>query len=64
MHAQLFDFYQHVARLTGIFPEAIVTEKAAGGYGIIDFLSGQLPIVPIIPRGSKEERAAAVCWLR
>lgn len=63
MHAQLFDFYQHVARLTGIFPEAIVTEKAAGGYGIIDFLSGQLPIVPIIPRGSKEERAAAVCWL-
>jgi len=63
MHAQLFEFFSFVGRLTGIIPEAIVTERAAGGYGIIDFLSGQLPIVPIIPRGSKEERAAAVCWL-
>jgi phage terminase large subunit-like protein len=63
MHAQLVDFYGFVARLTGILPEAVVVEQAAGGYGIIDMLSSQLPIVPIIPRGSKEERAAAVCYL-
>ena len=63
MHAELFEFYAYISRLTSMFPEAIVTERAAGGYGIIDFLSGQLPIIPIIPRGSKEERAAAVCWL-
>ncbi len=62
-HAQLVDFYHFLARLTGILPEAVVVEQAAGGYGIIDMLSHQLPIVPIIPRGSKEERAAATCWL-
>jgi phage terminase large subunit-like protein len=63
MHTELIDFYGMVARLTGIFPEAVVVEQAAGGFGIIDMLSNQLPIVPIIPRGSKEERAAAVCYL-
>jgi predicted phage terminase large subunit-like protein len=63
MHTQLIDFYSFVARLTGLLPEAVIVEQAAGGYGIIDMLSNQLPIVPIIPRGSKEERAAAVCWL-
>jgi len=63
MHSQLIDFYQSMARLTGIFPEAVVVEQAAAGYGVIDLLSNQLPIVPIIPRGSKEERAGAVCYL-
>lgn len=63
MHAQLIDFYQYVARLTGVWPEAVVVESAAGGYGIIDMLSNQLPIVPLYPRGSKEERASAVCFL-
>jgi hypothetical protein len=63
MHAQLGDFYRTCARLTGIWPEAVIVEQAAAGYGIIDLLSSQLPIVPIIPRGSKEERAAAVCFL-
>ena len=63
MHQQLLDFYQHIARMTGIFPGAVVVESAAGGYGIIDLLSGQLPIVPLYPRGSKEERASSVCYL-
>jgi predicted phage terminase large subunit-like protein len=63
MHTQLVDFYQSVARLTGIWPERIIVEQAAAGYGIIDHLSSQLPIEPIIPRGSKEERAGAVCYL-
>lgn len=52
-----------LARLTGIVPEAVVVERAAAGYGIIDRLSDQLPIVPLIPKGSKEDRAAAVCSL-
>lgn len=63
MHQQLIDFYQHMARMTGIFPEAVVVESAAGGYGVIDLLSGQLPIVPLYPRGSKEDRASSVCFL-
>jgi predicted phage terminase large subunit-like protein len=63
MHQQLLDFYQHIARMTGIFPEAVVVESAAGGYGVIDLLSGQLPIVPLYPRGSKEDRASSVCFL-
>jgi|GEM_PF-4020089 len=63
MHQQLIDFYQHIARMTGILPEAVVVESAAGGYGVIDLLSSQLPIVPLYPRGSKEERASSVCFL-
>lgn len=63
MHQQLLDFYQHIARMTGIVPEAVVVESAAGGYGVIDLLSGQLPIVPLYPRGSKEDRASSVCFL-
>ena len=53
--------YARLARLTGVYPEAVVVERAAAGYGIIDRLSGQLPIVPLIPKGRKEERAASVC---
>ncbi len=63
MHAQLKEFYQYIFRLSGVMPEAIVVEQAAAGFGIIDMLSNCLPIVPLYPRGSKEERASAVCWL-
>lgn len=63
MHAQLKDFYAHIFQLTGVMPEAVIVESAAGGYGIIDMLSNCVPIVPLYPRGSKEERASAVCWL-
>ena len=52
---------ERLSRLTGIVPEAVIIERAAAGYGIIDRLGGQLPIVPLIPKGSKEDRAAAVC---
>jgi predicted phage terminase large subunit-like protein len=60
---ELTDFYHTIRRTVGIFPEAVIVERAAAGYGLIDHLSGQLPIIPLIPKGSKEERAAAVCYL-
>jgi phage terminase large subunit-like protein len=63
MRTQLVEFYGAVARQTGIVPERVVVERAAGGYGIIDSLSGQLPIEPILPLGSKEERAGSVCYI-
>ena len=60
---QLLDFYGSMARLVGIYPDAVVIERAAAGYGLIDHFTGQLPIVPLIPKGSKEERAGSVCYL-
>jgi predicted phage terminase large subunit-like protein len=63
MQAQLLDFYDSCTRLTGLRPEAVIVERAAGGYGLIDHFAGQLPIIPVIPQGSKEERAGAVCWI-
>jgi predicted phage terminase large subunit-like protein len=53
--------YGRVARLTGIRPEAVVVERAAAGFGVIDNLAGQLPVEPAYPHGSKEDRAASVC---
>jgi predicted phage terminase large subunit-like protein len=61
--AQLVDFYQSVARLVGILPEAVIIERAAAGYGLIDHFSGELPVVPVYPTGSKEDRAGSVCYL-
>jgi predicted phage terminase large subunit-like protein len=46
-----------------LLPEAVIVERAAAGFGIIDRLSAELSIVPLVPRGSKEQRAAAVCSL-
>jgi hypothetical protein len=63
MQAELLAFYESCMRLTGIWPEAVIVERAAAGYGLIDYFSGRLPIVPVIPQGSKEERAGAVCWI-
>jgi predicted phage terminase large subunit-like protein len=63
MQQQLVDFYHAIARQTGILPERVIVEQAAGGFGIIDHLSGQLPIEPIYPKGSKEDRAGAVCYI-
>jgi hypothetical protein len=63
MQQQLADFYDGCTRLVGLYPEAVIVERAAGGYGLIDFFHGRLPIVPVIPQGSKEERAGAVCWI-
>jgi phage terminase large subunit-like protein len=63
VHAELQGFFNDMSALTGRRPERIIVERAAAGYGIIDALSWKLPIEPLIPRGSKEERAAAVCYL-
>jgi predicted phage terminase large subunit-like protein len=63
LEEEIFDHARSLVRLTGIFPEAVIVERAAAGYGIIDRLSGILPIIPLIPKGSKEDRAASVCSL-
>lgn len=63
MQQQLAEFYDHCTRLVGLYPEAVIVERAAGGYGLIDFFAGRLPVVPVIPQGSKEERCGAVCWI-
>jgi predicted phage terminase large subunit-like protein len=63
LQAEVLAFYASVTRRVGIRPEAVIVERAAAGYGLIDMLGSQLPIVPLIPKGSKEERAAAVCYL-
>jgi predicted phage terminase large subunit-like protein len=60
MNQQLIDFYEAMRRRYGVYPEAVCVERAAGGYGM---LSLPLPIVPVDPKGDKEERAGAVCWL-
>ena len=58
---ELIDFNRSISRDFGIVPAAVIVERAAAGYGLIDNLRGQLPIVPVIPKGSKEDRAGAVC---
>ena len=63
MHAEVKDFYSALKRQTGVWPEAVVIEQAAGGWGLIDGLSYFLPVVPIKPLGSKEDRAGAVCYI-
>ena len=60
MCQQLIDFYGAMQRRYGVYPEAVVVERAAGGYGMLNL---PLPIVPVDPRGDKEERAGNVCWL-
>lgn len=63
MAQELMSFYQAMYRLSGRWPDRVLIERAAAGYGLIDHLSGQLPIEPVFPKGSKEERAAAVCYI-
>ncbi len=63
MGDQMEAFYAAMYRLTGRQATAIVVERAAAGYGIIDRYSRRYPIQPGEPRGSKEERAGAVCYI-
>jgi phage terminase large subunit-like protein len=63
MGDQLIAFVADMRRLTGISPMSVVVEQAAGGYGVIDRYRGVLPVEPLIPKGSKEERAGEVCYL-
>jgi predicted phage terminase large subunit-like protein len=60
MAAQLIDFYNAMQRRYGPYPEAVVIERAAGGYGLLTL---PLPVAPADPKGDKEERAGSVCWL-
>jgi predicted phage terminase large subunit-like protein len=60
MNQQLIDFYSAMQRRYGVYPEAVCVERAAGGFGMLNL---PMPIVPMMPKGSKEERAGAVCWL-
>ena len=63
MAEELLAFYGQMARLTGIAPEAVILERAAGGYALIDRLSSKLPVAPVYPQGSKEERAGSVAYV-
>jgi predicted phage terminase large subunit-like protein len=63
LQAEVLAFYASVTRRVGLRPEAVIVERAAAGYGLIDMLGSQLPIVPLVPKGSKEERAAAVAYI-
>jgi hypothetical protein len=63
MGDRMVAFLNAIYRQTGRHPEAVVVERAAAGYGIIDRYSNSLPIVPVIPTGSKEDRCGAVCYL-
>jgi predicted phage terminase large subunit-like protein len=60
MNSQLIDFYQAVTRRYGVYPEAVCIERAAGGFGMMNL---PMPVVPMMPKGSKEERAGSCCWL-
>jgi predicted phage terminase large subunit-like protein len=61
MKQELIDFYQGITRRHGCYPEAVVIERAAGGYALLDIQG--MPTIPIDPKGDKEERAGSVCWL-
>jgi len=63
MGDRMVAFINAVYRQTGLRPDAVVVERAAAGYGIIDRYSSTLPIAPTIPVGSKEERSGAVAYI-
>jgi len=50
-----------VLRMAAHWPQLskVLVEKTANGAALIDQLNGRLPLVPVIPRGSKEVRAIA-----
>jgi hypothetical protein len=64
MGEHMVAFLNAIYRLTGKWPEAICVEMAAGGYAIEDRYKNNWPmIVPITPKGSKEERCGANCYV-
>lgn len=63
LEQEVLNQYNKIANRYGIRPEAVIVERAAAGFGLIDRLSNQLPILPLIPKGSKEERASAVAYM-
>jgi predicted phage terminase large subunit-like protein len=63
LEQEVINQYGKISNRFGIRPEAVIVERAAAGFGLIDRLSNQLPILPLIPKGSKEERAGAVAYM-
>jgi hypothetical protein len=64
MGEHMVAFLNAIYRHTGKWPEAICVEMAAGGYAIEDRYKHNWPmIVPITPKGSKEERCGANCYV-
>jgi predicted phage terminase large subunit-like protein len=63
MQRQMQDFYETCTRTTGLYPEAVIVERGGSGYALIDHFTGKLPVMPLVPSGSKEERAGSVCWV-
>jgi len=63
MGPELIAFARDTVNLTGLTPYTCVIERAAGGFGLLDELEGQLPLLGITPRGSKEIRAQEVSFL-
>jgi hypothetical protein len=56
-------FGHSMMRMTGMRPLALIIERAAGGYALIDRYQSRWPVSPVTPLGSKEERAGGVCHL-
>lgn len=63
MATEALSFASDMTRLTGLGCERCLIERAAGGYGLLERLEGQLRIEPVTPLGSKEDRAGDVCFL-
>ena len=63
MGDHMIAFLNAMYRITGLYPEAVLVERAAAGYGIIDRYQSTLPIVPVYPTGSKEDRAGSVAYI-
>ncbi len=64
MGDEMIRFLQEINRMTGLQPAAVIVEKAAGGYAIIDRYERDLPqIVAVSPGKSKEEHAGGVCYI-
>jgi phage terminase large subunit-like protein len=64
MGDEMMSFLQEVNRMTGLQPQAVIVERAAGGYAIIDRYGSVLPqLVAVSPGKSKEEHAGGVCYI-
>jgi phage terminase large subunit-like protein len=68
MYDQSLDFMHEMTRIQGRGPCFVLIERAAGGYGLHDrFLQqygpGLVGLEGVVPVGSKEDRAADVCYL-
>jgi phage terminase large subunit-like protein len=62
MEQQIYNQFHEIARMTGVKPHAVIVERAAAGFSILEKLDGILPMEPASPHGTdKEGRAGAVC---